>query len=92
MLTTTEQDILQEEKTTLGNKELSLTVSEEKVLKVLDKYILEYGYPPSIRELAEMARYKSTSSIHSLLTSLEKKGYIKRGANSSRAIRIIKRV
>ena len=34
----------------------------------------------------------SRSTVTNILKLMEKKGYIKRGANSSRAIRIIKRV
>lgn len=47
------------------------------------------GYPPSIREICEKCGLKSTASVHTHLTTLENKGYIKRSKAQNRSIEII---
>ena len=61
----------------------------EEILNIIVGYMLKHGYPPSIREIADMAGFKSTSSSHKLLKELEADGLIGLGAFSqSRAIRV----
>lgn len=50
--------------------------------------ILKKGYPPTVREICETVRLKSTSSVHSHLETLEKNGYIRRDPTKPRAIEI----
>ena len=69
----------------------SLTDREQKVLKVLEALQNEQGYPPSFRQIGEMAGIKSTSHISYCLDRLQKKGFIERDANKSRSIRILKK-
>nr|WP_330390942.1 transcriptional repressor LexA [Tindallia magadiensis] len=59
------------------------------VLNFLKETVLQRGYPPSVREIGEAVDLKSTSTVHSHLTNLEKKGYIKRDPAKPRAIEII---
>ncbi len=49
---------------------------------------LSGGIPPSVREICEATDIKSTSTVHGILTVLEKNGYITRDKKFSRAIRI----
>lgn len=49
---------------------------------------LSGGVPPSVREICEATDIKSTSTVHGILTVLEKNGYITRDKKFSRAIRI----
>ena len=51
--------------------------------------ILNKGYPPSVRDICEAVRLKSTSSVHAHLETLEKNGYIRRDPTKPRAIEII---
>lgn len=44
--------------------------------------------PPTVREICEATGIKSTSTVHSVLASLEANGYIERDAKSSRSIRL----
>lgn len=49
---------------------------------------LSGGVPPSVREICEATNIKSTSTVHGILTVLEKNGYIARDKKFSRAIKI----
>jgi repressor LexA len=44
--------------------------------------------PPTVREICRETGIKSTSTVHSILASLEQNGYIERDAKSSRSIRL----
>ncbi len=65
-----------------------LTAKQEQILNYLKDCILKKGYPPAVREICEAVQLKSTSSVHSHLESLEKKGFIKRDPTKPRAIEI----
>ncbi|HEY4129892.1 MAG TPA: transcriptional repressor LexA, partial [Gemmatimonadaceae bacterium] len=47
------------------------------------------GFAPSFEEIAENFSYNSLATVHEHLTNLERKGYIKRNYNESRAIEIM---
>ena len=47
------------------------------------------GYAPSFEEIAEQFNYNSLATVHEHLSNLERKGYIKRSYNESRAIEIL---
>src|SRR5690625_2658726 len=47
------------------------------------------GYPPSVREIAKAVGLASSSTVHGHLSTIEKKGYIKRDPTKPRAIEII---
>lgn len=65
-----------------------LTEQQAKVLEVIRESIREFGYPPSVRELGERLGLKSTATVHTHLRNLERKGYLKRTAQKSRAFNI----
>lgn len=52
-------------------------------------YLKAHGFPPTVREIAEMAGLSSSSSAHHYLKQLEEKGYIRRREGSPRAIEIV---
>lgn len=66
-----------------------ITSKQEEILEYIKKEILAKGYPPSVREICEAVRLKSTSSVHSHLETLEKNGYIRRDPTKPRAIEIL---
>ncbi|MEX0974526.1 MAG: transcriptional repressor LexA [Bacillota bacterium] len=68
---------------------VKLTPQQAKVLEVIKESIRKSGYPPSVRELGEMLGLKSTATVHTHLRNLERKGYLKRVAQKSRAFNII---
>jgi repressor LexA len=63
-----------------------LTPRQRKVLEVIRKWVKESGYPPSVREIGDAVGLTSTSSVHHQLRALEKKGYLRRDPNRTRAV------
>ena len=47
------------------------------------------GYAPSFEEIAEQFSFQSLATVHEHLTNLERKGYIRRTYNESRAIEVL---
>lgn len=66
-----------------------LTAKQEQVLDFIKQHLLAKSYPPTVREICEAVGLKSTSSVHAHLETLEKKGYIRRDQEKTRAIEII---
>lgn len=61
---------------------------QTQILEYIKDQIMEKGYPPAVREICEAVHLKSTSSVHSHLATLEKRGYIRRDPTKPRAIEI----
>ena len=68
-----------------------LTARQKQVLQTIIDRIEEFGYPPSVRDLIEASGLASVSSVSHQLSTLERRGYIKRGTNKARSIEILKR-
>ncbi len=62
-----------------------LTKSQQKVYDYLVS-VKDDGIPPTVREICEATGFKSTSTVHSHLNTLEKLGYISRRSDSARGI------
>jgi len=65
-----------------------LTPRQRKILAVIRESVERRGYPPSMREIGEAAGLTSTSSVAHQLTTLEKKGFLRRDPNRPRAIEV----
>lgn len=65
-----------------------LSDKQQAILDYIKDEILKRGYPPAVREICEAVDLKSTSSVHSHLETLEKKGYIRRDPTKPRAIEV----
>jgi repressor LexA len=63
-----------------------LTPRQRKVLEVIRDWVERFGYPPSVREIGDAVGLTSTSSVHHQLRSLERKGYLRRDPNRTRAV------
>ncbi|HKO16078.1 MAG TPA: transcriptional repressor LexA [Gemmatimonadaceae bacterium] len=68
---------------------MPLTKRQREILNYLTAYSEQYGYAPSFEEIAETFKYSSLATVHEHLTNLERKGYIRRSYNESRAIEIL---
>lgn len=68
---------------------MPLTKRQRQILDYLTSYAGEHGYAPSFEEIAEQFNYNSLATVHEHLSNLERKGYIKRSYNESRAIEIL---
>lgn len=63
---------------------------QSEIYEFIRQEVLDKGYPPSVREICAKVGLSSTSTVHSHLSKLEKKGLIKRDPTKPRAIEIIK--
>ncbi len=66
-----------------------ITAKQKEILEYIKETILKKGYPPTVREICEAVRLKSTSSVHSHLETLERNGYIRRDPTKPRAMEIL---
>ncbi len=68
---------------------MALTKRQKQVLDFLVGFLDKHGYSPSYEEMAKALRLASLATIHKHLTTLERKGFIRRGHNRSRSIEIV---
>ena len=68
---------------------MPLTKRQREILTFLGSYSEDNGYAPSFEEIASRFKYNSLATVHEHLSNLERKGYIKRSYNESRAIQIL---
>jgi len=68
---------------------MALTKRQREILDYLSGYSEDNGYAPSFEEIAGKFNYNSLATVHEHLSNLERKGYIKRSYNESRAIEIL---
>jgi repressor LexA len=62
--------------------------TKEKILKAVHDFIDEYGYAPSIREVARKVGLKSTKAVKVHMDNLARQGLIDKIAGQARSIRI----
>ena len=67
---------------------MTLTKRQKEVLDFLVLFMNNHGYSPSFEEIARSMRLHSLATVHKHITTLEKKGFIRRGYNQSRSIEI----
>ena len=68
---------------------MSLTKRQKEVLDQLVTFINKKGYSPSFEELAKSLKLTSLATVHKHLSTLERKGYVRRGYNQSRSIEVM---
>lgn len=66
-----------------------ITKKQEEVLTFIKKYIVKFGYPPSVREICSGLGLSSPATVHTHLTQLEIKGAIKKTASKFRTIEVV---
>lgn len=66
-----------------------ITEKQQEILNYIKQEILSKGYPPSVREICEAVKLRSTSSVHAHLETLEKNEYIRRDPTKPRTIEIV---
>ena len=66
-----------------------LTKRQEDTLKFIKEYIVEHGYPPTVREIAKELDVSSPATVQAHLDRLADKGYIKKGSNKNRTIELM---
>ncbi|MCR5331424.1 MAG: transcriptional repressor LexA [Lachnospiraceae bacterium] len=66
-----------------------ISTKQKEILEYIKDQIINRGFPPSVRDICEAVRLKSTSSVHAHLEALEKNGYIRRDPAKPRTIEIV---
>ncbi len=67
---------------------MALTKRQKEVLDFLVSFLNKHGYSPSFEEMAKSLKLTSLATVHKHITTLEKKGFIRRGYNQSRSIEV----
>jgi repressor LexA len=68
---------------------MALTKRQKEVLDYLVTFLNKHGYSPSFEEIARALKLTSLATVHKHLSTLERKGYIRRGYNQSRSLEIL---
>jgi repressor LexA len=66
-----------------------LSERQKNILKYIEVYVDERGYPPSIREIGDRVGISSTSVVDYNLRVLEREGHIRRDREVSRGLELV---
>ena len=66
-----------------------LTKRQDEVLNFVKTYMVEHGYPPTVREIGAALNVNSPATIHAHLANLESKGFIKKENSKNRALELL---
>ena len=66
-----------------------LTERQHRILQFIAETVSERGYPPSVREICESQGLASSSTAHSHLQALQRKGYLRIDPTKPRAIEVL---
>ena len=62
---------------------------EREVVEFLAQFQRQYGYSPTLAEIAKATGHRSNSTVHTLIKSLVEKGYIQKVEGNTRVLKII---
>ena len=68
---------------------VELTKRQNDILTYIKEYMVNHGYPPTIREIGKALDISSPATIHAHLQNLEKKGVIRKGGSKNRALELL---
>src|SRR6266498_3257938 len=63
-----------------------LTPRQRRILQFIADTVLDRGYPPTVREIGEAVGLTSSSSVHSQLANLERRGLLRKDPTKPPAI------
>jgi repressor LexA len=66
-----------------------LTERQRETLQLIAEMVDQRGYPPSVREIGEALGLASSSTVHSHLQALQRKGYLRIDPTKPRAIELM---
>jgi repressor LexA len=66
-----------------------LSDKQRRIIRFIDKFLVDRGYPPSIRDIQGGCAISSTSVVDYNLNILEGRGYLSRHADVSRGIKLL---
>jgi repressor LexA len=67
---------------------VALTPRQREILDMIEDYVRNRGYPPSVRDIGEAVGLTSPSTVHSHLASLQRMGFLVRDPTKPRAIEV----
>src|SRR5438270_3418251 len=73
----------------LGGEAMTLTKRQKEVLDFLVGFVNKNGYSPSFEEIARALRLTSLATVHKHISTLERKGFVRRAYNQSRSIEVM---
>jgi repressor LexA len=73
----------------IGGIAVTLTKRQKQVLDFLVNFQNKHGYAPSFEEMARSLKLTSLATVHKHITTLERKGFVRRGYNRSRSIEVM---
>lgn len=65
------------------------TKKQKELLDYVAKFIREYGYGPSYREIMDALGYRSVSTVAVHVNGLVAKGYLRKSDNSPRSLEVV---
>jgi SOS-response transcriptional repressor LexA len=74
-----------------GVKMMKISKKQAEILKIVQSFINDHGYSPTVREIKKLAGLKSSSTVYLHLTKLQKKGYITKENGMPRTLRVLKK-
>lgn len=69
-----------------------LSKRQQNIMKFIDSYLVDNGYPPTIRDIGEATDIASTSVVNYNLNKLVDAGFLERSAATSRGLRVIRSI
>ncbi len=66
-----------------------LTEKQKKILDFIKKYIAEYNYAPTIREIGEGNNLSSSATVHTYINILIDKGFLKKSDYKFRTLEVV---
>lgn len=69
-----------------------LSERQRNILRFIERYLADNGFPPTIRDIGEATKIASTSVVNYNLNKLVQAGYLERSAATSRGLRLLKAV
>jgi len=69
---------------------MAVTRRQKQLYDFISQFVEDRGYSPSYQEIAEGLGLSSLATVHKHISNLEEKGLLRRGANRSRSIDLVK--
>jgi REP element-mobilizing transposase RayT len=67
-----------------------LTQQQQNVLRFIEEFSTQHGYPPTLREIGEAIGLANVNAVRGHLEALEKKGHITRAPDKARSIQVVR--
>jgi len=66
----------------------TLTRRQKEILDYVSTFIVDHGYSPSFREIADYFHFSSTGTVAEYISILEDKGYLSKSALAARSLQV----